>query len=86
MADVDLAALIAQRAALDDQITAAHDDALAELVAAKEAFRADPSEANRYRKAAAVGAVQRLRGHLRVGRTTTQVGGDAFVSNPSSEG
>lgn len=86
MADVDLAALIAQRAALDDQITAAHDDALAELVAAKEAFRADPSEANRYRKAAAVGAIQRLRLHLRAGRTSTQVGGDAFVSNPSSEG
>lgn len=81
MADVDLAALIAQRAALDEAIGGAHDDALAELVAAKAAYRADPSEANRARKAAAVTAVQQVRAHLREGRTTTQVGGDAFLSN-----
>lgn len=83
MPDVDVAALLEQRAALDAQLEAAEAGVLAELVAAKEAYRADPSPENKVRKAAAVGAVQQLRAHLRVGRTSNQVGGDAFVSTPS---
>jgi membrane protein involved in colicin uptake len=86
MADVDLAALIAQRAALDAAIGGAHDDALNELVAAKDAYRTDPSETNRARKAAAVAAVQLVRAHLREGRTAPQVGGDAFLSPTQNEG
>lgn len=85
MADVDLAALIAQRTALDGQITAAHVQALSELIDAKDAYRTDPSEANRARKAAAVATLQQLRGHLRQGRTRPQVAGDAFITpSPNS--
>lgn len=80
MADVDIPALIAQRAALDEVIAAAEFDALVELVAAKDAYRADASEANRLRKAAAVTLVQQLRGHLRANRPGTRIGGDAFIS------
>jgi len=83
MADVDLAALIEQRAALDAQITEAHVAALSELIDAKAAYRDDPTEQNRARKAAAVATLQQLRAHLRAGRTGVQVGGDAFVSTPS---
>lgn len=84
MADIDLAELLAQRAALEQQIADRHDLVLAELVAAKEAARADPTETNRARRAAAVAQVQQLRAALREGRTVPQVGGDAFVSSSSN--
>jgi len=83
MADVDLAALLEQRAALDAQITDAHVQALSELIDAKDAYRADPTEENRLRKAAAGATIQQLRAHLRAGRTAPAVAGDAFISTPS---
>lgn len=53
---------------------------LAELVDAKEAYRDDPSDENKERKAAAVAAVQEHRALARAGRTASPtVGGDAFV-------
>jgi hypothetical protein len=55
------------------------DAAVAELVAAKDAYRRNPSEANRARKAAAVAAVQALRADERSGRTGPRVAGDAFI-------
>lgn len=55
------------------------EEAVAELVAAKEAFRDDPSEANRRRKADAVAAVQAARFEERANRTGIRVAGDAFV-------
>lgn len=55
------------------------DAAVAELVAAKDAYRTDPSDANRDRKAAAVAAVQALRAAERADRTGVQVCGDAYT-------
>lgn len=80
MADVDVTVLMANRDALDEQITQIEGQALDELAAAKAAHREAPTEQTWLRKAAAVTAVQRIRAHQRAGRTGTQVGGDAFVS------
>ncbi len=54
--------------------------ALAELVAAKDAYRDDPSEGNRNRKANAVTAVQDIRAEERDGRDTHGLAGDAYVT------
>lgn len=86
MADVDLRALIQQKESIDHQLAQMEAQALTELVDAKDAHRADPSEANRLRKAAAVTQIQRLRGYQRAGRTGTRVGGDAFLSPTQNEG
>lgn len=51
--------------------------AVAELVAAKEACRDDPTDATRRRKAEAVAAVRAIRAGERDGRTTF-VAGDAY--------
>lgn len=56
------------------------DAAVAELVAAKDAFRADPSEVNRVRKADAVAAVQAIRAEERSNRSGVRVAGDAYVA------
>jgi hypothetical protein len=56
------------------------DEAVVELVAAKDAYRDDPSEANRQRKADAVAAVQALRFEERANRTGIRVAGDAYVT------
>jgi len=58
----------------------AEEAAVVELVAAKDAFRADPSDANRERKAAAVAAVQAVRFEERANRTGIRLAGDAFVN------
>lgn len=57
-------------------MTDEYQDLLDELVDAKDAARANRSEANVKRKAAAVAAVQEYRARTRAGRTSL-VGGDA---------
>lgn len=52
--------------------------AVAELVAAKDAYRADPSA--RARRDAAVAAVQEIRAAERAGRPGLRPAGDAFVT------
>lgn len=52
--------------------------AVAELVAAKDAYRADPSGENRARKVAAVEAVRAIRAEERT--DAVRIGGDAFVT------
>jgi len=81
MPDVDLETLLTQRADLDAQVDAAHQAALDELVAAKDAHRADPNPDTEARKAAAVEAITRIRKHLRADRTGVAVAGDAFTVN-----
>lgn len=56
------------------------DIAVIELVAAKDAYQADPSDANRERKAAAVAAVLAIRAEERAQRPGMRVCGDAYVS------
>ncbi len=56
------------------------EEAVAELVAAKDAYRDDPSEANRQRKADAVAAVQAVRFEERANRAGVRVAGDAYVT------
>jgi hypothetical protein len=53
--------------------------AVAELVDAKDAFRTDPTDANRTRRATAVAAVQAARAEERANRTAVGIVGDAFV-------
>lgn len=53
--------------------------AVAELVAAKDACRADSSDANRARKTAAIAAVQAIRAEERANRTAVGIVGDAFA-------
>lgn len=72
--------LIAQKEAADAALREAEEGLLAELVAAKEAFRADPSPENLARKEAAVDAIRAYRGVVRAERGARhQVAGDAFV-------
>jgi hypothetical protein len=56
------------------------DEAVAVLVAAKDAYRKDPSEENGKAKAEAVAAVEAIRQEERSGRTGVSVAGDAFVN------
>jgi hypothetical protein len=51
--------------------------AVDQLVAAKDAYREDPSEENRKARDAAVKKVQKIRAEQREGRTGLSVGGDA---------
>jgi hypothetical protein len=51
--------------------------AVDQLVAAKDAYREDPSEANRKAKEKAVAKVQKIRADEREGRAGLSVGGDA---------
>jgi hypothetical protein len=51
--------------------------AVDQLVAAKDAYREDPSEENRKARDAAVKKVQKIRAEEREGRTGLIVGGDA---------
>lgn len=57
------------------------DEGVRELIAAKDAYRADPSEANRARKAAAVDYVQSLRTEERDQPGRMRISGDAFTSD-----
>ena len=61
------------------------DDLRWELVLAKEAYRGDPTDENRARKAAAVKAIRELRAEVRKHRTSL-VGGDAFLSPDQNGG
>jgi hypothetical protein len=51
--------------------------AVDQLVAAKDAYRKDPSEENRKARDAAVKKVQKIRAEQREGRAGLIVGGDA---------
>lgn len=53
------------------------NDLLAELTAAKQAYRDDPTDENRERKATAVDAVRAHRMQARAGRTRPAITGDA---------
>jgi hypothetical protein len=73
---------------LRDQITwgEQEDLVLAELVAAKDAYRADPNEATKARKARAVAEIVQLRSMERIsrldpltGRPVITIGGDAWA-------
>jgi hypothetical protein len=80
----DIGKLVARAAAAQAALADAESGALAELVAAKDAHRANPTDKTRARKAAAVEAVQQLRAVQRAGRGEgPSVGGDAFVTTGS---
>lgn len=81
MADIN--ELIEAKRAADAALADAEAGVLDELVAAKDAYRTDPSEGNRTRKAAAVSAIQYVREVQRTGRATHAVGGDAVASTPA---
>lgn len=55
------------------------DEAGVELVAAKDAYRDDPSENNRLRRDRAVAEIQQIRRDKRAGRGMA-IAGDAFVN------
>jgi hypothetical protein len=63
------------KAALLDAETRATE----KLIAAKAAYRDNPTDANRARKAAAVEHIQALRAAVRADRTGTTVAGDAYT-------
>lgn len=58
-------------------LAAAESDAIAELIAAKAAYRANPNPGRLKRKQDAVTAIQRIRAAARAGRKGNTVGGDA---------
>lgn len=70
----------------NEALAKAEDDLRWELVLAKEAYRNNPTDENRARKAAAVTAIQEARAIARKGRTGNAVGGDAFVSPEQNGG
>ena len=76
----ELARLLAAKEEADRQLAEAHEGLIAELVAAKDAYRADPTPENRERKDAAVSAVVKYRAVIREGRTTHDVVGDAVAA------
>lgn len=76
----DLERLLAAKADADRQLAEAEAGLLAELVAAKKAYRADRSPGNRDRKDTAAAAVQAYRAVIRAGRTVHDVAGDAVAS------
>lgn len=55
------------------------NEAVAVLVAAKDAYRADPSPENKAAKAEAVATVTAIRNEERADRTGVSVAGDAFT-------
>lgn len=75
----DVAALVADLATAKAALEQAEADATDELIAAKQAYRDDPTGENRRRKAAAVEHIQEIRAAVRADRPT-QIGGDAYVT------
>ena len=78
-------ALAEARAAL----AAAESEATEELIAAKAAYRDDPSPENAQRKAAAVERIQALRAAVRADRPAgpgAAIGGDAYIVPPAEAG
>lgn len=83
----DPADLVANLAAARGALVEAERLATEELVAAKAAYRDDPSPDTRERKAAAVENIQALRAAVRADRPTApggSVGGDAVVAPVSA--
>lgn len=84
MADTtDFEALLRSLNEAKAALLAAEAEATEELIAAKAAYRDDPSDGNRERKAAAVDRIQALRSIVRADREQgpgATVGGDAYLS------
>jgi len=80
--------LLAAKAAADVALVEAEQAILTELLAAKDAYRDDPSDDNRERRRLAVENVRALRAVQRADRPTDRhtVGGDAFLSPEQNEG
>lgn len=72
----DLDRLVAAKREADAAFIGAEEGLLAELAEAKAAYRDDPSEENKTRKAEAAARVQGYRALARVNRTGV-IGGDA---------
>jgi len=82
----DIADLLAQKADIDRQVLDAMAAAETELLAAKEAYRADPTNETAQRRLDAIAAIQAIRAAVRAGRPLA-VAGDAFVvASTTSEG
>jgi hypothetical protein len=80
-----LRAVVEAKAAL----LAAEAEATEELINAKAAYRKDPSDENRDRKARAVEDIQALRALVRADRAQgsgAELGGDVFLSPEQNEG
>jgi hypothetical protein len=77
---IDLERLLAAKADADQQLADAEAGLLAELTAAKAAYRSHKSPENRERKDAAVAAVQAFRAVIREGRTVHAIAGDAVAA------
>lgn len=58
----------------------AEEEAVEELVTAKDAYRADPTDNNKRRRDDAVAKVQAVRSAERANRSGVRVGGDAYVT------
>lgn len=72
----DIAELLARKADVEQELADAEADALAELAAAKEAHRADPTNETAQRRLDAITNIQGIRAAVRNGRPFG-VGGDA---------
>ncbi len=91
MADTshDIEALLRQVAEAKAALLQAETEATEELIHAKDAYRADPSDENRERKAAAVERIQALRRAVRADREQSpggRLGGDVFLSPVQNDG
>jgi hypothetical protein len=76
----DLERLLAAKRDADRQLAEAEEGLLVELVAAKKAYRADRTPANRERRDASVAAIGAYRGVVREGRTVHEIAGDAVAA------
>ncbi len=77
---MDIQQLLAAAAEAKRNLDLAVADLLAELEAAKEEARDNPTDANHERRRAAVRAIQQYRAFARTDRAGTSVGGDARVT------
>jgi hypothetical protein len=85
----DFEALLTALAEAKANLLAAEAEAVEELIHAKTAYREDPSEENRDRKARAVDNIQALRALVRADRAKepgAALGGDVFLSPEQNEG
>lgn len=82
----DFEALLDQLAEAKAALLQAETEATEELIAAKTAYREDPTDENRTRKAKAVAVIQALRAAVRADRQGNQVAGDAYLSPVQNDG
>jgi len=85
----DFEALLRALAEAKAALLAAEAEATTELIHAKTAYREDPSEENRDRKARAVENIRALRVMVRADRAKgpgAELGGDVFLSPEQNEG